>query len=294
MISLLAPLIFVFLWFRQRTPVGRKRPLAILPGMAFLLLALGYDLGPSTSPIPTDGGGDILFCLDVSRSMLARDFPPDRLTKAKAAIHNILRQSPQDRFGLVAFAGSARLLAPLTRDRESLGEILDPVGPLFVDRGGTDFGQALSLALEALIPSEPKRSPCIVLLSDGEDFGGKGGKLAEQCKARGIPVFSVGLGTRFGSKIPILLGPGKETFLEDSKGNEVITRLHPEGLQGIAQKSGGSYLEGIDKNLQKLYAQTILGLRRNQRGSPHLGHALAFLGLLLLVFFIARSPGGRA
>ncbi len=294
MISLLAPLLFVFLWLRHRNAIAGQRRLDVLPAMAFLLLALGYDLGPSTNPIPTDGGGDILFCLDVSRSMLARDLSPDRLTKAKEIIRSVLRQGPQDRFGLVVFAGNARLLVPLTRDQTSFDEILDPVSPLFVSRAGTDFGQALGLALDALVASGPKRAPCIVLLSDGEDESGKGPKLAERCKKRGIPVFSVSLGTPLGSKIPIFLKEGREVFLKDSQGKEVITRLHPEGLQSIAAKSGGKFIKGTDPNIQQLYPQSILARRKSQRGSPLLGQALAFIGLLLFVFFLAKSPGGRA
>jgi Ca-activated chloride channel family protein len=296
MISLLAPFVLAFLLFHKTSTVKEPPSLPILLGLVFLLLALGYDLGPSTKALPADGGGDILFCLDVSRSMLARDLSPDRLTRAKQEIKAIIKKNPQDRFGLVVFAGKARLLVPLTRDKASFQDLLKTANPLLVDQGGTDFGKALTLALDALVPSEPKRSPSIVLLSDGEDHGDKGSKLAKHCKDRRIPVFCLGIGTRWGSKIPILMENGKEVFLKNNKGQEVLTRLHPQGLKRIAIKSAGKYFEKGEgeKKISSFCTAAILGARKRDRGSPLLGQFLALLGFLFFSVFLAKSPGGKA
>lgn len=291
MISFLAPLLFLYLALRKRATGQGQYRLLTLPVLTLVFLTLGFDLGPGTKPVPVHGGGDILFCLDVSRSMLARDLSPDRLHKAKETILNLTQQGRQDRFGLIAFAGSSRLLVPMTRDSTSFGEILETAGPLLVDRGGTDLGQALSLALDALVISRPPRSPCIVLLSDGEDFGNKGQNLAKRCKERGIPIFCIGLGTRLGSKIPIPIQNKKEVFLKDGNGKDVVTKLLSHDLEEIASLSGGAYFE--DPNLKGLYQRAILRIREKQRGSPLIGQFFAFLGLLLLTFFIAKTPGSR-
>ncbi|HHI81111.1 MAG TPA: VWA domain-containing protein [Planctomycetes bacterium] len=296
MISILAPLVLVLLLLRQKKRRTRARMLPLLPGLSLVLLSLGYDLGPSAEPRAVDEGGDVLLCLDLSRSMLARDLPPDRLTRAKEVIRTLLEQGRQDRFGLVGFAGVARLLVPLTRDQASLGHVLEEANPLFLPKGGTDLGAALQTALDALVISEPRRSPCIVLLSDGEDHGDAGKTMAEQCRQRGIPVLCLGLGSRLGAKIPIRSEEGRESHLRDKQGREVVSRLLPRGLERIARLSGGVYYEdgGKAKGLDTLYQDAILAARRARRGSPVLGQVLALLGLLLLALFLARTPGGRA
>ena len=182
-------------------------------------------------------GADVVVCLDVSRSMLARDVPPSRLAAAKREIRALARTRAGDRLALVLFAGEARLAAPLTSDVESFCEIVDLADPLSVGRGGTDLGAALEAALAALEGAAGDHA-AVILVTDGEDLGGRGLRAAEACKARNVAVHCVGFGSAGGAKIPVA-GDGGTTFLRDRGGAEVVSALDPDGLRRIAEATGG-------------------------------------------------------
>ena len=206
-------------------------------------------------------GVDILICLDVSRSMLARDLAPDRLRRARAEIRGLAERARGDRIGLVAFAGEARLVAPLTQDLGSLVEILELVDPLTIEKGGTDLGSALEIALAGLRGASGDHET-VLLLTDGEDLGGRGLEVARRCRERGITVHAVGFGSALGAKIPIDRG-GREGYLRDRLGKEVISALDPTSLRLIAETTGGAYVSGsrVDP-LVELYERRILPMAR--------------------------------
>jgi len=228
-------------------------------------------------------GVDVLVCLDVSRSMRARDADPDRLECARGAIRALAGHAAGDRLGLVAFAGEARLIVPLTRDRKSFVDLLAPVDTLSVERGGTDLGAALTTALGAL-PEEGGDQEVILLLTDGEDHGGSGLRAAQRCRARGVVVHTIGFGSQLGAKIPL---PG-EGFLRDRDGNEVVSALDPATLRAIAEATGGVFTDGLASReplvalydaqvapmARRLYASETRRLRENRFQWPLM---LAFL-----------------
>ena len=207
-------------------------------------------------------GVDVLVVLDVSRSMLARDQSPDRLGAAKREILALADRAAGDRIGLVAFAGDARLVIPLTRDRESFADLLARTGPLTVERGGTNLGVALEAALGALVGKSGEHE-VLLLLTDGEDHEGRGLRVAERCRERGITVHSVGFGSPLGSKIAIATDTG-EAFLRDRAGNEVISALDPGSLARLATATGGVYAEAIGAQapLVELYEERIVPMAR--------------------------------
>lgn len=209
----------------------RRRRFALLT--AGLLLALVAVLGPAWGATGGDiRGADIAICLDVSRSMLARDVEPDRLTRAKAQIKELAGRASGDRLGLVVFAGEARAVVPLTDDMASFSELLDLADPTSVGRGGTDLGAALEAALGVL----QGRPGAVLLVTDGEDLGGRGLAAARLLKERGIAVHCVGLGTALGSKITTDGG-----FLRDRSGQEVVSAMDAKGLRAIAEATGGTF-----------------------------------------------------
>ncbi len=210
--------------------------LLLAGGAAALQPAWGAGL-----PRPDEDPADIMICLDVSRSMLARDLAPDRLRRARQEIQSLAARARGDRLGLVVFAGEARLLIPLTTDMESFAQLLELAEPDVLPRGGTDLGAAISAAIRALGSADGEHE-AIVLLTDGEDLAAAGAAAAAQAQARGIAIHCVGFGSARGSKIAVERDGG-ESFLRDGAGREVVSALDAAGLRAIADATGGLYLE---------------------------------------------------
>lgn len=209
-------------------------------------------------------GADVVLCLDVSRSMLARDHAPSRLDAARAAIRALAARARGDRLALVVFAGEAKLAVPLTRDMESFALLADGAGVESVARGGTDLGAALDAALAALRGASEGAS--VVVLTDGEDLGGRGLAAARRCLAASVTVHCVGYGSPLGAKVA-LRGPGGDTLLRDRAGAEVVTSMDPHALRAIAERTGGSFAAASDSAdaLGTLYERRILPRARRVR-----------------------------
>jgi len=268
---LLVPLVVVLLWMLDRLRArrlanvvgarvnalaadvrpGRRRLRRAVSGaaLAFSALAVLQPIWGEDADDAAQRGVDVVVCLDVSRSMLARDVEPSRLERARREIRALAERARGDRLSLVVFAGEARIAVPLTRDVDTflgLVELADPDG---VRRGGTDLGAALSTALDA-IRGGTGENETVVLLTDGEDFERRGLRAAERCRDRKIAVHCVGLGSARGAKIAIALGDERgskgvagETFLRDRAGNEVVTAMDPASLRAIAAATGGGFVE---------------------------------------------------
>lgn len=250
-------------------------------------------------------GADVVVCLDVSRSMLARDASPDRLEAARRGILALAERAEGDRFALVVFAGEAVLASPLTPDGEAFAVLAAGAGPSDVRRGGTDLGAALETALRAFEGS-PDGAGAVLLLSDGEDHGQRGLRAAEALAARSIPVHAVGYGSPLGSKVT-LPGDGGETYLRDASGREVVTALDPAGLRRIAEATGGTYRDAasIDDPLRAVHEEHVLpaarrageaeaGRERPNRFQWPLAVALVFWLLELALGGRGRREGARA
>ncbi|MBI1381906.1 MAG: VWA domain-containing protein [Planctomycetaceae bacterium] len=230
-------------------------------GLAFAALALvGPVLGHVERAVERRGV-DLVVCLDASRSMLARDERPDRLSRAKREISGLLENLKGDRVALIAFSGEAQRIAPLTGDRLALEQLLGTVDPEDFQVGGTDLGRALSMALE-LFDGRTGAHEAVVLVTDGEDLEGDAAAVAEQAGEAGIRVYVVGVGTREGGKIPTVDARGRESFARDATGSEVVTRLEPETLERLAQASGGEFLstESSPTPLEELYRRRIANM----------------------------------
>ncbi len=213
-----------------------------LAGLAGLVLAmagprLGYEVEETHRR-----GLDLIVIVDVSKSMLANDLTPNRLTRAKLSVQDLIGQLSGDRLGLVAFAGSAFLEAPLTVAYDA---VLDSAAELDTDlipRGGTNIGGAIDLALEAFGKAEAGNR-AIVLLSDGEPTSdteaADGIAAAGRAAAAGVKVFTIGLGTVEGSLIP--LDRNGQDFVRDADGKIVRSRLNEDNLRAVARAGNGFY-----------------------------------------------------
>ena len=271
-----------------RRRMGRAAAVAAfgLTVLALLQPLLGY--GRSNL---AERGVDILVCLDVSRSMLAADMPPNRLEFARSEIRALAKRARGDRVGLIAFAGDTVLLSPLTRDAGALATIVDAAGPLSVEVGGTDIGLALDRALRALERATGHHE-VIVLLTDGEDLEGRGRALADSCRDRGVAVHAVGLGTVEGTKIAVRKADGT-SYLRDRSGQDVTSALNREGLAEIAAVTGGVFVAATsdDAPLTRLYDEKILPMARKAfESEAHRVRVNRFQWPLLLavVFWVAE------
>ncbi len=279
--------------FFPRLSEGRAR--VRLAGAALGALALVLALlGPVRGYTERDvfrRGVDLVICIDTSRSMLARDVRPTRLERAEREVGGLLDRLSGDRVALLAFSGDVREVAPLTHDRAVLQGLAAQLDPDDNQLGGTDLGVALERALE-MFDGRTGAHEAVVVLTDGEDLEGRGAEVAQVAAERGIRIYVVGVGTAAGGKIPFVDETGRESFVRDPSGAEVVSQLSGESLARMAELSGGSYLstEQSPTPLEDLYRARIskLDKRALEGGKEWVPHdryqwvlVLAFAGWLI-------------
>lgn len=216
------------------------------------------------SQIANRKGVDVMFALDVSKSMLAKDIAPDRLTRAKQLIQSLMDKMKNDRVGLVIFAGRAYLQSPLTIDYSSAKMLLSTVSPNDVPTQGTVLAQAINLSKESFSQKE-KKYKALIVISDGEDHDDEAVKAASDAAGDGIIVHTVGIGSPQGTTIT---DPATGKVKLDDKGNPVITKLNEAELQDIARAGGGSYqLLGNAGTIANNLEQAVTGMESHNMGS---------------------------
>ena len=236
-----------------------------LAALALLVVAM---MRPGWNPEPVtvrQEGRDVVFVVDVSRSMLAQDLAPNRLERAKLAILDVLPMLDGDRVGVVAFAGSATVVCPLTRDYGFFRWAVEGLSPASTTEGGTLLGDAIRKVSEDVFDPQEKRYKDVLLISDGEDQDSFPVEAAALAGAQGVRIIAIGLGDEAtGSRIPVSGSPGNQVFLTD-RGREVWTRLHPEILRQVALATpGGRYLHAATGvfDLGEIYRDLV----RNEAG----------------------------
>jgi len=185
-------------------------------------------------------GEDVLFLLDCSRSMLAQDVRPNRLTRAKLAILDFTQRHGRGRVGLVAFAGQAFLQCPLTFDYDAFRESLMAVDESTIPVQGTDLARALDEGFLAM--EKDDRRKVMVLVTDGEDLEKAGVKTAQALSEKGVKIFTIGVGTQAGAPIQIVNPLGAADYLRDERGQPVASHLDDATLRAVAEATRGQYL----------------------------------------------------
>ncbi|MFH1143459.1 MAG: VWA domain-containing protein [Candidatus Eisenbacteria bacterium] len=261
---LLLPGIGFFMWLRYRagrraleqalSPIMARRLTLHLSGAArgrrlmLVLLALALTILGGARPqrgtqyvTATRTGGDVIFALDVSESMLAEDLKPNRLQRARHEISAILDRLKGDRVGLVAFAGESFLQCPLTLDYSAARMFLEYMTPELIPQPGTDLGRALEVAVGAFDEgSEGYRA--LVLITDGEDHGGRVDEGIKSARDAGVKIFAVGIGNEAGEPIPMRgAAGGIQGYKQDRDGRVVLTRLEEGPLRRVAEETDGFY-----------------------------------------------------
>lgn len=195
-------------------------------------------------------GSDIFFALDVSKSMLARDLEPDRLTRSKQLIARVMSRMKNDRVGLVVFAGKAYLQTPLTIDYNAAQMLLEAAHPGMIPTQGTVLADAIQLANNSF-SEDQKTFKTLILISDGEDHDAEAMQIAKKVAADGLKIYTVGIGSPEGTTI---FDPERGGEKIDENGQPVITKLNEANLQNIAQNAGGEYfrLTNVSKTTDEL------------------------------------------
>ncbi|MGE5730272.1 MAG: vWA domain-containing protein [Gemmatimonas sp.] len=224
---------------RRQRVVAQALALSALTLVVLSLARPQFGTAPATL---TGSGRTVLFVLDLSRSMNARDVAPSRLVAAKRSALDIASALKRDRVGLVVFGGSAFLQLPPTLDQSELALFLDAASSDDIPDPGTSVETAIEVAAAALARDGASDSRAIVLLTDGEDREGELTRAAETLKRQHLRVFAVGVGTAEGAEIPELDSTGLEREHRDWAGRVVTTRLQEARLRGLAAATGGAYV----------------------------------------------------
>ena len=203
-------------------------------------------------------GLDLLIAVDTSRSMLSNDVQPDRLERVKLAIQDLLTELQGDRVGLIAFAGRAFLQAPLTIDYDAVIEAITDLDTKTIPEGGTNISSAITLATQSFGKSA-MGNRALIIFTDGEELSGDAVKTAKAAADAGVRIFTVGVGTPQGSLIPITGDGGETSFVKDSAGQVVKSKLNEKGLREIAQVTGGFYihLESGPRTMQQIQTEGL-------------------------------------
>ena len=236
-------------------------------------------------------GVEMMLVVDVSNSMLAEDFEPNRLERTKYAINKLFDGLHQDRVGLIVFAGEPKVQLPITSDYRMAKAFAKRIDPSLVPVQGTAIGKALEQALLAFSgDTEQSHGRVIILITDGENHDDDAIAVAERAAQMGVKIFTIGIGTPEGAPIQI----GGE-FIKDEKGDMVVSKLDEKMLSEVAQITGGAYVRstkqsiGLDEIVKAIneMEQTELSMVRFEEFNEQYQYLLiAALVLLLLEFVV--------
>lgn len=278
---------------------GRRRLKFILYLTAFALLTLALarpQLGSKLREVESRGI-EMMLVVDVSNSMLAEDFQPNRLERTKYAIDKLFDGLKQDRVGLVVFAGDAVVQLPITSDYRMAKAFAKRIDPSLVPVQGTAIGKALSQALMSFSgETEENHSRVVILITDGENHEDDALAAARRAAEMGIRIYTIGIGTPEGAPIQI----GSE-FIKDEKGDMVVSKLNEEMLAQIADITGGAYvrsskqsigLDEIVKSINEMEQSELSVMRFEEFNEQYQYLLLAAIVLLLAEFLLLdrRNP----
>ena len=271
----------------------------VLLAFSFAVIGLSGLRSPSGTTGVKRNGIDVMIALDVSKSMLAQDIQPNRLERAKQLIAKLVDQLPNDRIGIVVFAGRAYLQMPITNDHVAAKMFLSSASPDMIPTQGTVIGDALKMCYAAF-NSKEKKYKSILLISDGEDHDEEATNIAKELAADGIMINTVGIGSLQGATIP---DATTGELKKDADGNAVITRLNETTLQGIAAAGNGLYQQfttadevssQINNQLKSIDRKAVNEVSSTIYQQYYQWFIAAAILLLLLEFFISEKANHLA
>ena len=217
--------------------------------LAFVCLTIALvnpKIGTKLETVKREGV-DIVFAVDVSKSMLAEDIAPNRLEKSKQLVTQIINNLASDRIGIIAYAGKAFPQLPITTDYASAKMFLQNMNTDMLSSQGTAINEAINLA-KTYFDDEEQTNRVLIIISDGEDHSEASVQVAEEANEEGIKIFTIGVGNEKGGPIPIKRNGVVLNYKKDKQGETVITRLNESTLKDIADEANGVYIKGDNTN----------------------------------------------
>ncbi len=270
----------------------------LLLALACIIIALvNPKMGTKMETVKRQGI-DIVFAVDISKSMLAEDVAPNRLEKTKQIVSQIINQLGNDRVGIVGYAGSAYPVLPMTTDYSIAKMYLQSMNTNMVSSQGTAFNDAIQLAVDFFDVKDT--SKLIILVSDGEDHGDGVEDAVELAKEKGVRIITIGVGTEKGGPIPLRDDKGTiASYKKDQDGQTVITKLYPEVLKKIADNTKSKYIVGTTtKDVVEEVKKSLDKIEKSEFESQQIADfesqyqwflALGFLLLLVDVFLLEKK-----
>lgn len=279
------------------------------PALKFVLLMLalvGLIFGLINPKIGTKmetvkrEGIDIVFAMDVSKSMLAEDVAPNRLEKSKQLVSQIINQLGNDRIGIVAYAGSAFPVLPITTDYAVSKMFLQSMNTSMVSSQGTSLDDAIKLS-STYFDKGNKTSKLLIMISDGEDHSEGAMDAAAEANKNGMKIITIGVGTEKGGPIPIKENGVVQSFKRDNNNEVVITKLNATSLQEIAKETKGGYINGNNtKEVLAFIKKSLDNIQKTEFEATEMANfqsqfqwflGIAFLLLFVDVFLLDRRTG---
>lgn len=274
----------------------QARWLSLICGLLGLVLAIFALARPEGDELRTEAsiqGRNLIIAIDTSRSMLVADVSPNRLGASKAITYELLERFPNDRLGLIAFAGTAALQAPLTTDHNALRETLDQLTTKNIPTGGSNLADAVNLATRTF-KRTGQSTHALIVLTDGELHEGELDDAIFDARQAGVAIVTVGIGTRDGGFVPD--EEEADGRFRDNEGNVVLSRLEPAVLRTLAADTGGIFLTGggaglgqkIDMVLSRIDAFESEGGIRTTR--PPLFHLFLLPAMFFFILAMLIRP----
>ena len=266
----------------------------ILFSLAFLFFVIGLarpQIGAKLSEHKTRGA-EVMVVLDVSNSMLAEDYSPNRLERAKLAIGRIVDKLQQDRIGLIVFAGTSFVQLPITTDYVSAKMFMNNISTESVPIQGTAIGEAILTAVRGF-SAESEKSRAVIVITDGENHEDDPVEAARTAASMGVKVYTIGVGSAEGQPIPV-----NGELLRDRSGEIVVTRLDEQTLRDVAAAGGGAYvhagneefgLNPILDDIRRMEAEEFNSIVFEEYDEQY----MYFFGIALVLFVLEMLVGSR-
>lgn len=258
----------------------------LLLGISMIIIGLSNPkFGNKTESIKSKGI-DIVFALDVSKSMLAKDVLPSRLEKGKQIISQIINQLDGDRIGIIAYSGNAFPVLPITYDYRIAKMFLQDMNPKMVSSQGTSIDQAIEMSID-FFENKKKSNKVLIIISDGEDHTDNAINAAKTANSEGIKIITIGIGTQNGGTIPLDEYGLINELQKDKEGNTVITKRNSEILKQIAEATNENYIDGNETSSVISYLKTKINkYQKNEYNSTQvIGFQSQFQWFLGFGFF---------
>ena len=232
--------------------ISKSKPLLkfIIISIALLMLVISLvnpKIGTELKTVKREGV-DIVFAIDVSKSMLAEDIAPNRIIKSKRIVSELLNNLGSDRVGIIAYASTAIPVLPITTDFSSARMFLESLNTDMLSSQGTSIAEAINLS-KNYFNDENQTNRVLCVISDGEDHENQNNNLSDIAKESGITIISIGVGSKNGAPIPIKENNIVKSYKKDERGEVVITKLNENMLNDMATQTGGIYFKGDNTSL---------------------------------------------